>query len=123
MAVLEPVESYSVAVTRNEVVPYRESITVTAESGEVAFLAFVQQPPTDWLTINGPIARVYLERSQFDRIHHLLQTERPLFLTTMSGIFGKAFNLSSSPELPGEGPADDDALADLAAALRAAATG
>ena len=120
MAVLAPVESYEVAVLRNEIVPYRESIVVKAESGETATLAFVEQPPTEWIRINGRTALVFLERTQFERVHHLLQSERPLFLTTMVGIFGRAFNLSSSPELPGEGPADDDALVELAAAMRAA---
>ena len=58
-------------------------------------------------------------RTQFDRIHHLVQTESPLFVTTMQGFFGLVFNLTTSPELPGEGPADDGALVDLAIQLRA----
>jgi hypothetical protein len=55
---------------------------------------------------------------EFDRIYHLLQTEAPLFFSALN-LFGlRAFNLSTSTELPGEGPADDDALAQLAARIR-----
>jgi hypothetical protein len=50
-----------------------------------------------------------------------VQTESPLFLTTMDGFFGPVITLSSSPELPGEGGADDDALIELATALRSRA--
>jgi hypothetical protein len=121
MAVLERVASYEVSVLRNTFVPYREVIKLTTDTGQRAFLAFVEAPPVDWITIDGPNATVFLERSQFERVHHLLQTETPLFLTTMDGFFGPVFNLSSSLELPGEGPADDDALAELATALRASA--
>jgi hypothetical protein len=121
MALLERVESYEVSVLRNTFVPYREVIRLTTVSGERAFLAFVDVPPADWITIDGPNATVFLERTQFERLHHLLQTESPLFLTTMDGFFGPVFTLSSSPELPGEGPADDAALIELAAAMRSSA--
>ena len=118
MAIQERVTSYSVAVVRNDFVPYREVVSLTTETGSV-FIGFVATPPAVWLQINGPNTRVFLERTQFDRIHHLVQTESPLFVTTMQGIFGLVFNLSTSAELPGEGPADDDALVDLVAQLRA----
>jgi hypothetical protein len=59
-----------------------------------------------------------LDKGEFDRIHHLLQTESPVFLTSIN-LFGlRAFNLSTGPELPGEGPGDDDALVQFAADLR-----
>lgn len=118
MAIQERVTSYSVAVVRNDFVPYREVVSLTTETGSV-FIGFVATPPAVWLRINGPNTTVFLERTQFDRIHHLVQTESPLFVTTMQGIFGLVFNLSTSAELPGEGPADDDALVDLVAQLRA----
>jgi hypothetical protein len=119
MAIQERVTSYSVAVVRNDFVPYREVVRLTTETGSEVFIGFVATPPADWLRINGPNTIVFLERTQFDQIHHLVQTESPLFVTTMQGIFGLVFNLTTSPELPGEGPADDDALVDLAAQLRA----
>jgi hypothetical protein len=119
MAIQERVTSYSVSVVRNDFVAYREAVRLTTETGSEIFLGFVTTPPAEWLQINGPNAIVFLERTQFDRIHHLVQSESPLFVTTMQGIFGLVFNLSTSPELPGEGPGDDDALAQLAAQLRA----
>lgn len=118
MGIQENVTSYSVATLRNDFVPYREVIRLTSEAGSEIFLAFVDNPPADWLRINGPNSVVFLERTQFDRVHHLLQTESPLFVTTMRGIFGLVFNLSTTPELPGEGPADDDTLSELVAQLR-----
>jgi hypothetical protein len=36
----------------------------------------------------------------------------------MRGIFGLVFNLTTTPELPGEGPADDDTLSELVTRLR-----
>jgi hypothetical protein len=39
--------------------------------------------------------------------------------STAFNIIGiRAYNLSTGPELPGEGPADDSALAELAANIR-----
>jgi hypothetical protein len=119
MAIQERVTSYSVAMLRNDFVAYRETVRLRTETGGEVFLGFMATPPAEWLQINGPNAIVLLERTQFDRIHHLVQSESPLFVTTMQGIFGPVFNLSTSPELPGEGPADDDALVELAAQLRA----
>ena len=119
MAIQERVTNYSVATLRNDFVPYRETIRLTTETGSEVFLGFVATPPAEWLKINGPNAIVLLERTQFDRIHHLVQSESPLFVTTMAGFFGLVFNLSTSPELPGEGPADEDALVELATQLRA----
>jgi hypothetical protein len=118
MAIQERVTSYSVAVLRNDFVEYREAVRLTTETGSEIFLGFVSTPPAEWLQINGPNAVVLLERAQFDRIHHLVQSESPLFVTAMQGIFGLVFNLGTSAELPGEGPADDDALVELAAQLR-----
>jgi hypothetical protein len=72
----------------------------------------------DWLTITGSDTTAYLERGEFDRIHQLLQTEAPLFLTSINLIGLRAFNLSTGTEFPGEGPADDEALVWLVATIR-----
>jgi hypothetical protein len=119
MGIQERVTSYSVATLRNDFVAYRESVRLTTETGAEVFLAFLPTPPAEWLQMNGANAVVFLERTQFDRIHHLVQSESPLFVTTMRGVFGLVFNLTTSPELPGEGPADDGALVELASRLRA----
>ncbi len=52
-------------------------------------------------------------------MHHLLQTEAPLFVTAFSLLGIRAFNLSSDQEPVGEGPADDDALVQLMRRYRA----
>jgi len=109
----ERVTSYTIAELKNEVVDYQQVIKFTTESGHQVFIGF----PDQWLTVTGTNTTAYLERGEFDRIYHLLQSETPLFFT--SGLFfGPVFNLSSGPELPGEGPADDDALVQFMATIR-----
>jgi len=115
MAIQERVTAYSVSTLRNDLVDYRRVIRLTTETGHQAFLAFPAQPPAAWLTFSGPTSTVFLERDEFDRIYHVLQSEAPVFYTALN-LFGiRAVNVSTTPELPGEGPADDDALAELAA--------
>jgi hypothetical protein len=121
MAIQERVTEYSVATLRNDIVAYRRIIRLTTETGHRAFLAFPEQQPADWLTVSGPTSNVFLAADEFDRVYHLLQSEAPLFYTAMSLLGIRAFNLTTTEELPGEGGADDDALAALAAGARAAA--
>jgi hypothetical protein len=66
----------------------------------------------------GTNTTAYLERGEFDRVHHLLQTETPLFFTSLNLLGIRAFSLSTGSELPGEGPADDEALVQLVASIR-----
>jgi hypothetical protein len=113
----ERVTDYTIAQLKNEVVDYQQVVRLTTETGHKAFIAFPDQPPAQWLTISGSNTTAYLQRREFDRIHPLLQTETPLFFTS-SFIVGPVFTLSTSAELSGEGPADDDALAQLAATMR-----
>ena len=113
----ERVTDYTIAQLKNEVVDYQQVVRLTTETGHQAFIAFPDQPPAQWLTINPSTTTAFLERGEFDRIFRLLQTETPLFFTS-SFIVGPVFNLSTSAELPGEGPADDDALAQLMATMR-----
>jgi hypothetical protein len=105
---------------KNEVVDYQQVVRLTTETGHQAFIAFPDQPPAQWLTISDSTTIAFLERGEFDRIHHLLQTEAPLFFTSINfDLLGiQALTLSTSAELPGEGPADDDALAQLMATMR-----
>jgi hypothetical protein len=121
MAIQERVTEYSVATLRNDIVAYRRIIRLTTETGHRAFLAFPEQQPADWLTVSGPTSNVFLAADEFDRVYHRLQSEAPLFYTAMSLLGIRAFNLTTTEELPGEGGADDDALAALAAGARAAA--
>jgi hypothetical protein len=118
MPIQELVSSYSVAELRNDVVRYLQTVRLTTETGHQAFIAFPEFPPDDWLTVSSATSNVYLEQSEFDRVHHLLQSENPVFYTALNLLGLRAFNLSTTAELPGEGPADD-ALTQLAAQLRA----
>jgi hypothetical protein len=118
MAIHERVTNYTVAQLKNDVVDYQQMVNLTTETGGQVSIAFPGNPPAEWLTFNGAATTVYLESGEFDRIYHLLQTEAPLYFSALN-LFGlRAFNLSTGTELPGEGPADDDALAQLAARIR-----
>ncbi|HEX8861664.1 MAG TPA: hypothetical protein VGC06_21710 [Actinomycetes bacterium] len=114
----ERVTSYTIAELKNEVVNYQQVVKFTMESGHQVFIAFPDQPPTQWLTVTGTNTTAFLERGEFDRVPHLLQTETPLFFSSLIFEGLRAFNLSTGPELPGEGPADDDALVQLMATIR-----
>ena len=118
MAINERVTNYRVAQLKNDIVDYQQLVNLTTETGGQVSIAFPDNPPAEWLTFNGAAITVYLESGEFDRVRHLLQTEAPLFFSALN-LFGlRAFSLSTSTELPGEGPADDDALAQLAARAR-----
>jgi hypothetical protein len=120
MPIQEPVTNYTVAQLKNDIVSYQQVVNLTTESGHKVFIAFPDNPPAQWLTITGTNTTAYLERGEFDRIHRLLQTESPLFFTSLN-LFGiRAFDLTSGSELPGEGPADDEALAQLVAQMKEA---
>ena len=117
MPLAERVTDYTVALLKNDVVDYQQVVKLTTETGHKVFIGFPEQPPAQWLTITGSNTTAYLQRGEFDRIHHLLQTESPLFFTS-SFIIGPVLNLSTGTELPGEGPADDQALVQLMAGTR-----
>ena len=114
----ERVTNYTIAQLKNDIVNYQQVVNLTTETGHHVFIAFPDVPPAEWLTITGTNTTAYLERGEFDRIHHLLQTETPLFFTSVNVIGLRAFNLSTGTEPPGEGPADDNALAQLVAQIR-----
>jgi hypothetical protein len=112
MPIQELVTSYSVAELRNDALTYRQTVRLTTETGHKAFIAFPDQAPDNWLTVAGAKSNVFLEKGEFDRVHHLLQSEKPVFYTAIN-LVGPVFHLSTTAELPGEGPADDDALTQL----------
>jgi hypothetical protein len=79
MPIAERVTDYSVALLKNDVVDYRQVIKLTTETGHKVFIGFPEQPPAQRLTITGSNTTSYLQQGEFDRIHHPLQTESPLF--------------------------------------------
>ena len=119
MAFSERVSSYTVSQLHNDIVEYDQVVRLQLDDGEKVFIAFPTTPPADWLTFGQGTTTIYLQRSQFDRVHHLLQTEAPLFLTAFTLLGIRAFNLSSGQEPVGEGPADDDALVQFMQRYRA----
>ena len=118
MPIAERITDYTVALLKNDVVDYQQVVKLTTETGHRVFIGFPEQPPAEWLTISGSNTTAYLQRGEFDRIHYLLKTEAPLFLSSINLMGLRAFNLSTGTELPGEGPADDDALVQLAGTIR-----
>ena len=96
MAIQERVTEYAISQFNNDVVDYNHVVRLTTETGHQAFIAFPEQPPAQWLTVSGPSSTAYLEKGEFDRIHHLLQTECPVFLTSINLLGIRAFNLSTS---------------------------
>ena len=114
----EKVSTYSVSVLKNQLVPYTRVIRLSTETGHNAFLAFEPNPRTDWLQFVGNATNVFLHSDEFDRTYHLLQTESPVFYTAINVIGLSAYNLSTSPEPLGEGPADEQDLVALAARIR-----
>jgi hypothetical protein len=118
MAIHEKITNYTIAQLKNDIVDYQQIVNLTTETGGQVSIAFPDNPPAEWLTFNGAATTVYLQSGEFDRVHHLLQTEAPLFFSALN-LFGlRAFSLSTGTELPGEGPADDDALAQVADRIR-----
>ena len=98
MPIQERVTDYTVAQLKNDIVNYQQVVNLTTETGHKVFIAFSDNPPAQWLTITGTNTTAYLERGEFDRVHHLLQTESPLFFTSLN-LFGiRAFNLTSGSE-------------------------
>ena len=119
MAIHEAVTSYEVTHLCNDIVAYRAAIRLTTTSGHRALLLFMDQQPADWLELHGAFSNVFLRIGEFDRMHHTLQSERPTFLTVISLLGIRAFNLTTGAEPPGEGPADDEALVGFMADVRA----
>jgi hypothetical protein len=114
----ERVTDSTIAQLKNEVVDYLQVVKFTTESGHQVFIGFPDQLPAEWLTVTGTNTTAFLGRGEFDRVHHLLQSETPLFFSSLIFEGLRFFNLSTGPELPGEGPADDDALVQLMARIR-----
>jgi hypothetical protein len=119
MAFQEKVTSYIVTHLRNDIVAYRQLVRLTTQTGHQAFIAFLSRPPAEWLTFVDGGSNVFLSEAEFDRIHRTLQSEEPVFYTAINFIGLRAFNLTTGPEAPGEGPVDDPLLARFAAGVRA----
>jgi hypothetical protein len=114
----ERVTSYAVTHLKNDIVDFHAVVRLTTETGHQAFIGFSSRPPADWLVFVDGGSNVFLPSAEFDRIRRTLQSEDPVFYTALNVIGLRAFNLGSGAEAPGEGPADDGALARFAAQVR-----
>ena len=118
MAIQERVTNYCVAHLKNDIVHFFFVVRLTTETGHQAFIAFLAQPPAEFLTLAGNTSNVFLSLAEFDRIHRTLQTESPVFYTAINFIGLRAVSITTGVEAPGEGPADDEALVQFMAQVR-----
>jgi hypothetical protein len=98
-------------------VDYQQVVKLTTETGHQVFIGF--RPATCAVAHHHRVDHHRLPGTGGVRPDPpLLQTESPLFFSSINLVGIRAFNLSTGAELPGEGPADDDALAQLMASIR-----
>lgn len=117
----ERVLDYDVATLRNDVVDYRRVVRLTTISGSKVFLAFPDDPPTDWLQFVGADVNVFLPSTDFDATYRLLRRQSPVFVTALVVAGLRAFSLGSGDEAPGQGVADPEALVQFMERATAAA--
>lgn len=120
MAIQETVTSYTVTHLRNDIVAFHTIVRLTTGTGHRAFIGFQDHPPADWLQVSGPTSTVLLGTGEFDALHHTLQSEGPLFYTAINLLGIRAFSLTTGAEPPGEGPVDDEAMAEFMVGVRRA---
>jgi hypothetical protein len=115
MPIMDKIETYSVYLGQNNFLSYDRSIRLSLESGETAFIGFPPVRPDPWLEFDQGITRVYMPRSEYADVYHLLQSEAPVFFTAIELL---AFQVAavhteldlSAGEHPGEGDADVQSL-------------
>jgi len=123
MAIADKIERYEVYVSQNNYVDYTRSIRLSLESGGTAFIAFPEVRPDDWLQFDASSTTLYMTADEFDQVHHLLQTESPVFFTALYffglevGAVHTELDLSQG-EPTGEG--EEDHTQSLAALIRRA---
>ena len=108
------VETYKVDVFTSSTLNYSLSIRVElkASSAGPAHTVSVRFPasvPADNMNIGVGYTEVQLPSSQFDRIYHLLQTEKPVFFTAYEYDAVRFAGFTTDPEATGEGFRDSDA--------------
>lgn len=83
MAIAERIQSYSAWVGQTNYLTWTRTIRLELEFGSTAYLAFPETRPTPWLQSGDGYLNAWLTADQFDDVHHLLQTEQPVFLTAV----------------------------------------
>ena len=111
MAIADKINTYFVNIFQNNIVNYGRAIRLSLESGGTATIQFPEVRPDDWLQFSGNSTSLYMVRDQFADVYHLLQSENPVFFTSVDfeGILVGAVHTEldlSAGEPTGEGEAD-----------------
>jgi len=115
MPIMDKIETYSVHLGQNNFLSYDRSLRLSLESGGTAFIGFPEVRPQDWLEFGAGFTNVYMPRSEYADLYHLLQSEAPVFFTALDliGFAVAAVHTEldlSAGEPPGEGEADVQSL-------------
>ena len=108
------VEDYKVDVFQSPTLNYDRSIRLQLKatasySAHTVSIRFPTSAPTDFVSIGTNFSTVHISRTRFDEIYHILQTEKPVYLTAYEFDSTRFAGLSTDPEATGEGFKDSDA--------------
>lgn len=108
------VDTYKIDVFASSTLNYTLAIRVelkpSGTSGaHTVSVRFPGSVPADNVNIGGGFTEVQLPISQFDRIYHLLQTEKPVFFTAYEYDAVRFAGFTTDPETTGEGFRDSNA--------------
>ena len=87
MAIAERIISYGARVMQTNFLPSTRLITLRLESGGSVSVTFAPVRPAVWLTFTPGAISIAMTSDQYEDVHHLLQTEDPVFCTALS-LFG-----------------------------------
>lgn len=86
MAIAERITSYSAWVGQTSYLPWTRTLRLGLETGTTAYIGFPNTRPTTWLTFGPGWVDAAMTADQYDDVHHLLQTEDPVFLTALDAL-------------------------------------
>jgi hypothetical protein len=110
------VEGYRVSVFRSSTLATRRQLTLLLKPSDSELvnqvsITFEPSPPGDFINIGASFATIRMALSDYEGMHHLLQTEGPVYFTAYeTGTPPVRFaGLSTDPGGTGEGFGDPDA--------------
>lgn len=87
---------------------YQRALRLALGNGHTVSIRFPAVPAADFVTLGSSFHQVEFAASLFEGMHHLLQTEKPVYFTAYD--LGVQFaGFSTAQESVGEGLADADA--------------
>lgn len=81
MALNERVLAYSAWVGQTNYLGWTRTLRMDLETGTTCYIGFPQVRPAQWLTVGTGFIDLMMTADQYDDVYHLLQTERPAFVT------------------------------------------